>query len=157
MGDEEVEQEAFAGAGGSENDRVGDVLVMEVQEIRRPVVGFKDGEILRAKMRVLAFSRVQPKEKREIRVVGVQEPQFSKIVRAVSGMDRQPCIELVVTLLHELGVMRGEHFETLRHGPPERQKVFVIENDGQRELAKGVALDLDFFQACTQVGHKRRG
>ena len=52
IGDEEIQQERFSSARAAENHGVGHVAVMEVQEVRRVVVGFKNREIFLSKMAV---------------------------------------------------------------------------------------------------------
>src|SRR5579864_4103919 len=43
VGDDEVAEKGLAGAGGALNERMADVLVVEVPKVRRVVVGLKDG------------------------------------------------------------------------------------------------------------------
>ena len=52
IGDQEIQQERLSRAGPPENHGVGHVAVVEIQEVRRVVVGLKDREIfLRADAR----------------------------------------------------------------------------------------------------------
>src|SRR4029078_9182946 len=46
VGDEEVEQERLAGAGGAKDEGVADVLVMQVPVVGRVLRGAEDGEAL---------------------------------------------------------------------------------------------------------------
>lgn len=51
-----IDQKALAAAGTTQNDRVGDIPVVQVKEIRRSMVGFEYGKVLRApQVRVLRF------------------------------------------------------------------------------------------------------
>lgn len=51
--DQEIEQEALAAAGCTHDDRVRDVLVMQVEKVWRTFAGFEDSEILAHQMSVL--------------------------------------------------------------------------------------------------------
>jgi len=71
IGNEEIQQERFSGAGTPQNHGVRHVAVMKVQEVRRVVVGLQDRKILLPEMRVARFATVKGEKKREIRIVGV--------------------------------------------------------------------------------------
>src|SRR5580658_10413765 len=57
MRKQKIEQKALAAAGGSENDRVGDIAVMQIQKVGRGVVRFQYCQIFRsAQMCVLRLT-----------------------------------------------------------------------------------------------------
>ena len=64
-GDQKIQQERLARAGTPQDHGVRDVTVMEIQEIRRVMIGLEDRQILRAEMAVARIpgSRVNRKEK----------------------------------------------------------------------------------------------
>ena len=63
IGDQEIEEERFSRAGPAENHGVGHIAVMEVQKVRRVVVGFENREIFLAEMLVARLATVEGKEK----------------------------------------------------------------------------------------------
>ncbi len=76
-GDQEIEQKRLPRAGSPEDHGVRDIAVMEIQKIRRVVIGLKDRQILRAQVPVADFARIERKQKREVRVVGVRQIQIA--------------------------------------------------------------------------------
>ncbi len=66
---DEVAEVDFAGARHSEDERVGNFAVVQVEEVRRAVVGFKHGKVLRAEMRVRLLAGQDRKQKREVGIV----------------------------------------------------------------------------------------
>ena len=63
-------------------------------------------------------------------------------------------LHLCLFTAQELGVMRGEHFETLRHRALDLGAVLVVENHGHRKLAEGVAFDLQLLQAQPEIRYQ---
>ena len=57
--EQEVAEVAFAAAGHAENQRVGDFAVVQVQEVRRAVVGFKNRQVFRAEMLIPRSRRAE--------------------------------------------------------------------------------------------------
>src|SRR5262249_12560550 len=129
MSQKEIETETLAAAGSPQDDGVGDILIMEIQKVRGSVVGFEDGQVFRPEMSVLGLSSLERKEKGEIRIVGIEEPQPAQVVGVVAGQNREPRVQLVVALFNELGVVRGEDFETLGDGALKAGTIAVIEHD----------------------------
>src|SRR6266851_8410360 len=70
---EDSESSGLARSWSAEHERMGDILVVEIQEVRRAVAGFKDRKIFLAEMRVPGFALVERKEERIIGVVGVEQ------------------------------------------------------------------------------------
>lgn len=67
-----------------ENQRVGNVAGMEVEKIRRAVVGFEYSPVFSAEMRVRLLAGMDRKEKREVSVVRVQQVQLAEVERIVA-------------------------------------------------------------------------
>ena len=86
----------LAGAGHSEDERVGHLAVMQVQEVGRAVVGLKHSQVLRAEMRIRLLAGQDRKQKREVGIVRIQQVQPAKIQRVVSRHGGEVGIELVV-------------------------------------------------------------
>jgi len=61
---DEIAKIRFATPCHPKNQRVGNLAVMQVQKIRRAVVGLEDSQVLRAEMRVRLFARKDRKEER---------------------------------------------------------------------------------------------
>ena len=59
VGDQEIQQERLARPGTAENDGVGHVPVVEVQEVRRVMAGFENREIFLLQMPVFPVAGVQ--------------------------------------------------------------------------------------------------
>src|ERR1039458_8219542 len=60
---QEITEVRLAAAGHAENQRVGNLAVVQVQKVRCAVVGFEHGQILGTKMRVRLLARKDRKEK----------------------------------------------------------------------------------------------
>ena len=72
---QEVEEETLPAARGSENEGMRVVLVVEVEKIGSARLALKDRQVLGAQMGVLEVSGALRKEKAQVGVVGVQEPE----------------------------------------------------------------------------------
>ena len=59
-----------------ENQGMGNVAGVQVEEVGRAVVGFDDCQVLRAEMRVRLFTGKDRKQKRQVGVVRVQQIQL---------------------------------------------------------------------------------
>src|ERR1700722_7969098 len=82
--DEEIQKETFAGARSSENHGVRHVAVVEIQKIRRVVIGLEDREIFLPEMLIARLATVKGEEKREVRVVGVEQVQRTQVEDVVT-------------------------------------------------------------------------
>ena len=150
IGDEEIEQERLPGAGPPENHGVGDIAVVEVQKVRGVVVGFEDGEILLPEMVVPRLATVKGEEKREIRIVGVEQIQESQVEDVIAGYRGEKRIQEVVFFFIELGVVNAEDFIEVGARPVHPGHVEVVNHDGERKLAKVVPVQFDFLNAFAQ-------
>ena len=65
----------FARSGHSEDQRVRHLAVMQIQEVRRGVVGFEHGQIFGAEVRIDFLARQDREQERQVGVIGVQQIQ----------------------------------------------------------------------------------
>src|SRR6266436_3154535 len=93
IGNEEIQQEGFPCAGSPEDHGVRHVAVMEIQEVGRMVVGLQDGQILLPEMTVARLATVKGEEKREIRIVRIEQIQGTQVVGVVAGNRREKRIQ----------------------------------------------------------------
>ena len=113
MRDQEVQEEALAAAGRAEHQRVTDVLHMQVEGVWRPMRRLEDGQRFLSKVRADGVAVIEREEETQVREVGFEHREASKIVRAVSRDDAQPGVEQVVGLLEEAAVVDGHGFHGL--------------------------------------------
>src|SRR6266849_5349375 len=81
---QEIAKIRFATPYHPENQRVGNLAVMQVQEIGRAVVRFEDSQVLGAEMGVRLVAGKDRKEKRQVGVVRVQQIQLAQVERIVT-------------------------------------------------------------------------
>ena len=84
---QEVQQEALAAAGRAEHERVPDVVDVQVEVVRRLVLGLEDRQRLRVQVRTARLARVQREEEAQVGVVRFEQRQATEVVRAVAGDD----------------------------------------------------------------------
>src|ERR1035437_4845192 len=63
----------FAAAGHAENQRMGDLGVVQIQKVGCAVVGFEQGQVLGAQIRIRLLAGKDRKEKRQVGVVRVEQ------------------------------------------------------------------------------------
>ena len=112
-----------------------DFAVVQVQKVRGGIVGFKNRQIFRAEMLIPLLPRQNCEEKREIRVVRVQQQQAAQIHHVVAGHRGKVGVELVVGLNEQAPIGIRKHAGKLAHQPIDFVPVTAIENDGQGEFA----------------------
>ena len=112
---QEIAEVRLAAPGHPENQRVGNFAVMQVQKVRRAVVGFKHGQVLRAEMRVRLLAGKDRKQKRQVGVVRVQQIQLAEVHRVVARHGGEIGVELVVGLREQIAVRVGEDAGKLGH------------------------------------------
>ena len=119
---------------------MGDLAVMQVQEVRRAVVRFERSKVLRAEMRVRLLARQDRKQKREVGVVRIQQIQLAEIERVVAGHRGEVGVELVVGLDEEIAVGVGEDAGELSHELVKLGLCLPIQNNREREIAQRLAV-----------------
>ena len=155
IGDEEIQKKRFPGARSPENHGVGHIAVMKIQEVRRVMVGFENGEIFLPEMRVARLAAVQGKEKREIGIVGVEQIQGTQIEGVVARNRGEKRIQKVVFFFIELRIMDAEHLVKIRARAVHFGQVQVIDDDGQGKLAKVIPVQLDFLDPFAEFADLR--
>ncbi len=105
---QKIAQIRLATAGHAENQRVGDLAVMQVQKVGCAVVGFEHGQVLGAEMRVRLLAGKDRKQKRQVGVVRVQQIQLAKVQRIVARHDGEIGVELVVGFRKQAAVGVGK-------------------------------------------------
>src|SRR6266851_157008 len=153
VGDEEVEEERFASTSAPKNHGMGDVVVMEVQEVRGVVVRFENRKILLTEMPVLRLATVKGEEKRIICVVGIEKIQRTEVKSVISGNCREKCVQEIVFLFIKLGVVNTEHLIELGACQVHLRRVQVIDDDGEGKLAEIVPLELDLLNALPKFAN----
>ncbi len=108
-----------------------DIAVVEIQEVRGVVVGFEDGEIFLPEMAIARLATVEGEQKREIGIVGVEQIQVAEIEGVVAGNRREKCVQEVVFLFVELGVVDAEDFVEFGARPVHLRQVEVVNHDGE--------------------------
>ena len=71
MGDEEIKQKGLAGPGASQRERARGVAVVEIERVRRVMIGLEDRQVFASQMPVFALAPVQGEQKGVVGVVGV--------------------------------------------------------------------------------------
>jgi hypothetical protein len=100
------------------------------------VVRLKDSEILLPEMEVARLATVKGEEKREIRIVGVEQIQGTQVEDVVAGNRRKKGVQKVVFFFIELGIVNAENFIEVGARPVYLSHVEVVNHDSQRELTK---------------------
>src|SRR5579863_8631088 len=112
---EEIAEIRFATAGHPENQRVGDLAVMEVEKVGCAVVGFECSQVLGTEMRIGLFAWKDRKQKRQIGVVRVQQIQLAKVERIIARHSGEISVQLVVGFRKQIAVGVGEDASKLGH------------------------------------------
>src|SRR5208282_1479613 len=107
-----------------------DIAVVEIQKVGGVVVGLKDREILLPEMGIARLATVKGEEKREIRIVGVQQIQGTQVVSVVAGNRREKSIQQVVFFFIELGIVNAEHLIEVGGCSVDLGHVEVVNHDG---------------------------
>src|SRR5260370_35909279 len=130
---------------------MGDVAVMQVQEVRRVVVRFKNREIFLTKMPVLKLATVESEEKGIIRIIGIEKIQGAEVKSVIAGNCRKKCIEKVGFLFVELGIVNTEDLIELGACAVHLRRGPTLDNDGEGKLAALDPLELDFLDPHPQL------
>src|SRR5229473_5505527 len=131
------------------------ILAMQVQVIRRAVIGFEHRQILLVQMTVDLVSRVQGKEQGVVGVVRVEDEHGAEIEGVVAGNGGQIRVEQVVFFFVELGVVNVEGFVKIGARRFYFRQVLVVDHDGQGVAPKVVSLDFKFLERLSQIVNLR--
>src|ERR1700690_4032443 len=100
------------------------------------VVRLQDREILLPEMAIPRLATVKGEEKREIRIVGVEQIQGAQVEGMVAGNGGEKSVQQIVFFFVQLGVVNAEHFVEVGARAVHLGEIEVINNDGQGELAE---------------------
>src|SRR5579864_5614024 len=98
-----------------ENQGMGNVAGVQVEEVGRAVIGFDDCQALRAEMWVRLFAGKDRKQKRQVGVVRVEHVQLAEVHRIVARYSSEISIQLVVGFRKQIAVRVGEDASELSH------------------------------------------
>src|SRR5580704_16088689 len=98
-----------------ENQRVGDLAVMQIKKVGRAVVGFKRGQVLRTEMRIRLLARKDRKQKGQVGIVCVQQIQLAEVQRVIARNGGEISVELVVGFRKQIAIRVGEDAGKLSH------------------------------------------
>src|ERR1700675_4790269 len=96
-------------------------------------------------MEVARLATVKGEEKREIRVVGVEQIQGTQVENVVAGNRREKSVQEVVFFFIELRIMDAENFIEVGACPVHFGQVQVVNHDSQRELTKVIPVQLNLL------------
>src|ERR1700730_1077545 len=100
-GYQKVQEKGFPRPGAAEDDGMRRVLIVEVEKIRRSVIGFKRRKVFGVQMLVPAFSRVQGEQEGVVGIIRVRQPQVAKVEVPISRHRRKERIQQVVAFLEQ--------------------------------------------------------
>src|SRR3984893_1390034 len=101
-------------------------------------------------MLVVRIAPMKGEEKREIRIVGVEQIQGWLVEDVVAGNRREERVQKVVVFFIELGVVDTENLVEVGARSLNLGHVEVINDDSERELPEVIAMQLDLLDAFTQ-------
>src|ERR1017187_9596282 len=131
MRDDEVEQERLPRAGRALDEGVTDVVMVEVPEIWRLVLGLEDREALAAsELGARARSGVERKEKAQVRDIGVEDSQTPEVVGRIAGHDGEPGVQEVVRLLIQGALVPGKGLRAFRDALVQASRIAIEGDDG---------------------------
>src|ERR1700674_2482934 len=108
------------------------------------VVGLKDREIFLPELAIPRLATAKGEEKREIRIVSIEQIQGTQVEDMVAGSRREKGVQKVVFFFVKLGIVNAENFVEVGARPVHLGHVEVVNHDGERELAKVIPMQLDF-------------
>ena len=102
---------------------MGHLAVVQVQEVRRVVVGLENRQILGVEVLIPSLAGQDGEEERQVGVVAVEQVQLAEVLRVVARHRSEERIELVVGLGEQCAVRVGEDTCELADLPIERSPV----------------------------------
>src|SRR5208282_2611806 len=133
---QEIGQIGLPTACHPEDQRVRNLPVMQIQEVRCAVVGFEHGQVLGAEICIRLLAGKDRKQERQVGVVRVEQIQLAKVQRIVARHDGEIGVELIVGFRKQAAVAVGKDARKL--GSKLLQFGFraAVEDNRQRELAQ---------------------
>jgi hypothetical protein len=111
---EEIEQKRLSGPGAPQHERVGGVAVVEIEEIRRVMIGLEDRQIFPPQVPVLALATVQGEKKGVVGVVGVGDQPAPDVERVIGRDCGEVGVKQVTALFTKLRASDAE----VKSAPP---------------------------------------
>jgi len=87
---------------------VRDLAVMQIQKVRRAVVGFEHSKVLGTEIRIRLLAGKDRKQERQVGVVRVQQKQLAKVQRIVTRHSGEVGVQLVVGFRKQIAVGVGK-------------------------------------------------
>src|SRR5439155_5618943 len=114
--DEEIQQETFAAACGTQNKRVADVVNVQGEVVGGLVTCFEDRQRFPIEVAALRLAAIQREQEAQVRAVRLQKRQATQVVSAVAWHDAEPSVQKVVGFLDENAIVSRDHLDRLgRH------------------------------------------
>src|SRR5579885_2951267 len=85
MRQQETQQKALAAAGRPEDGGMRDVLVVQVEEIKRVMVGLQEREVLIVQPGIVRLAGLRRKKKCEVGVICIQQPDAPEVMGMIAG------------------------------------------------------------------------
>ena len=148
---QEVERKALPHARCPEDERVADVVDVQVEGVRDVVGRLEDGQRRLVQVRTDPFAGIRREQEAEIRQIGFQQRQATHVVRAVAGDDTEPGIEQVIALVEQHPVMDGKDLHRFRRLMVQRARIQIVQHERQRRVPKEVAVNLQLGQRVAQL------
>ncbi len=143
-------EKCFARSGLPEDQRVRNLPAMEVQVVRRRVVGFENRKILAAQISIGFLAGQDREQETQIGVVGIEQQQRAQVEGVVAGNRSEIGVELVVGLDEETSIRFGKNAGKFSGQMIECLAIFSVQHQGQREFSELLALP-QYTQAVAQV------
>ena len=96
-------------------------------------------------MTIPRLATVKGEEKREICIVSIEEIQGTQVEDVVAGNRREKGVQKVVFFFVELGIVDAENFVEVGARPIHFGQVEVVNNNGQRKVAKVIPVQLNLL------------
>ena len=151
---EEVEEEALPGAGLPEDERVRDVLGVEVEVVERAVLGLEERQVLVAQVRVPGLALREREDEGEVGGVAVREEEPPQVVGVAPGERRVVGVQGVVGLLEDGSVVGGEGLVDLGDRPVDAPPVAVVDDGREGVLAEVGPVHLHVGERLVEAAHE---
>jgi hypothetical protein len=110
---------------------MGHVPMVQVEEVGRVMIRFKDRKVFLVEVAILVLSTMKGEQKRIIRIIRVQKVHRTEIEDVIAWNGCEERVEKVVFLFVELRVMNAEYLVELCARPFQLCRIAVIDNDGE--------------------------
>ena len=98
---------------------------------------------------------MQREQKRIVGIVRVEQVERTEIEGVVAGDGGEKCVQEVVFFFIELGIVNTEDFVKIRARAIDFRQIQVVDDDGQREFAKIISVQLDLLDSFAEFADLR--